>query len=332
MFQRRDLSRRDFLKATGMAMGAGVLGGMDALGQVGEQKVAVGIARGDTVARAVRDAVEMAGGMDFIRSGQTVLIKPNVNTGDPYPASTNPEVVLEVIKMVWERDPKRVIVGDRSTRRADTLTEMRRNGVEQVTRDAKAELMCFDDMKWVPMNPAKSANWESGYHVPEAISQADHVINLPVIKTHGGAWFTMSMKNFVGIIHPDDRGVMHNSQRGAGGYETFAKMIAELGLIVTPAINIMDGTKAFVSRGPSNGDAVEPKLIVASRDRIATDVTGLGVLKHYGTERRIQDISVWKQPMVARGIEIGLGVSSLSQIDFKATGVPELDDIRAQMA
>jgi uncharacterized protein (DUF362 family) len=337
MFFRADLSRRRFLKTTGMAVGAGVLGGMDALAQVGSQKAIVGIARGDTTARAVREAVRLAGGMDFIGSAQTVLVKPNVNTGDPYPASTNPEVVLEVVKMAWERDPKRVIVGDRSTRRMSTINEMRRSGIEQAARDGKAEVMYFDDLPWELVKPAKAANWQNGYRTPSAILQADHVISLPVVKTHSGGWFTMSLKNFVGIIHPDDRGIMHaagGGGRGAsdGSYATFARMIAELGLIVTPALVVMDGTKAFVNGGPSSGDLVEPKLIIASRDRIANDITGLGVLKHYGTESRIQDISAWKQPMIARGIEIGLGVSDLSQIDLRASGVPELDKIRAQMA
>ena len=108
-------------------------------------------------------------------------------------------------------------------------------------------------------------------------------------------------------------------------------MIAEIGLSIKPSLNIMDGTKAFVSNGPSRGDLVEPKLIVASRDRIATDVTGLGILKHYGTEERIQNRSVWQQPMIAHGIEIGLGISDLSQIVLKGKGVPELEQIRKQM-
>jgi hypothetical protein len=60
-------------------------------------------------------------------------------------------------------------------------------------------------------------------------------------------------------------------------------------------------------------------------------VTGLGILKHYGTEDRIQKVSVWKQQIIARGIEIGLGVSDLSQIDLKAANVPEMDSIKAQM-
>jgi uncharacterized protein (DUF362 family) len=196
-------------------------------------------------------------------------------------------------------------------------------------------------MRYDSLNPAQSSHWAKGYHVPDILAQADHIINVPVIKTHGSARFTMSIKNFVGVIHPNDRTDLHNAHRGSNArgerdeskrdYPTFAKMIAELGLIVTPALNIMDGTKAFVSGGPSRGDLVEPKLIVASRDRIATDVTGLGVLKHYGTEAHIQDVSVWQQPTIIRAIEIGVGVKNLSQIDLKAANVPELEDIRTQM-
>jgi uncharacterized protein (DUF362 family) len=219
---------------------------------------------------------------------------------------------------------------------------MKQNGVEQATLDLKAELSPFDYMRYDALNPTQSSHWAGGYHVPEILTQADHIINVPVIKTHGSARFTMSIKNFVGVIHPNDRTLMHNKHRGSRprgsqpdereeDYPTFAKMIAELGLIVTPALNIMDGTKAFVSGGPSRGDLVEPKLIVASRDRIATDVTGLGVLKHYGTEAHIQDVSVWQQPTIIRAIEIGVGVKNLSQIDLKAANVPELEDIRTQM-
>jgi len=309
-----------------------------------QAKAVVGIARGETIGQAVRTAVELAGGLDAIKGGQTVLIKPNVNSGDAHPASTNPEVLHEVIKLVWERDPRQVIVGDRSMYRRNTMEEMKRAEIDQATFDAKAELMAFDYMRWIYMKPAQSAHWKSGYHVAEIISQVDHIVNVPVIKTHRLAWFTMSMKNFVGIIHANDRIFMHGklgNRRGKSkeaaskhkaDYPAFAKMIAELGLIAKPTLNIMDGTKAFVSEGPSRGDTVEPKLIVAASDRIATDVTGLGILKHYGTEDRIQNKSVWKQEMIARGVDIGLGVSKLSQIELKAENVPELESIRKQMA
>ena len=39
---------------------------------------------------AVNDAVRLAGGVDFIEPGQTVLIKPNVTGAAVYPTTTNP--------------------------------------------------------------------------------------------------------------------------------------------------------------------------------------------------------------------------------------------------
>ena len=64
--------------------------------------------------------------------------------------------------------------------------------------------------------------------------------------------------------------------------------VAELNLGIKPALNIMDGTKSFVFGGPSHGDVEEPKLIVASRDRIAADATGVAVLKSRRHRVRLQ--------------------------------------------
>ena len=71
-----------------------------------EKKAIIGIAGGeDKISVLVGKAIELAGGLSFIKKGSTVLIKPNINTGDPYPASTNPEVVYEIINLVKKQNP-----------------------------------------------------------------------------------------------------------------------------------------------------------------------------------------------------------------------------------
>jgi len=102
--------------------------------------------------------------------------------------------------------------------------------------------------------------------------------------------------------------------------------VAELNLGIKPALNILDGSKSFVFGGPSHGDTVDPKLIVASRDRIAADVTGVAVLKRYGTERRLQKFSVWENPFIQHGIKIGLGIDSVDKLNLKDAGMD--DDIK----
>jgi len=355
----RIITRRDFLKgAGGITLGIGLYPSLNNphFRQETEKtspKSVVGLARGESVNEAVRRAVAMAGGMGFIQPGDTVLVKPNVNTADPYPGTTNPEVVHEVVKMVWEQDPAKVIVADRSSMGVpyDTMDAMKKLGLYEAAKEAKAEVMSFDYDKWTLTNPTGSDHWQetNGFHVPALLSKVDKIIGIPVIKTHAIAYFTMSLKLFIGLIHLNDRYLMHGKHtsyraiaraRAQGEeppkdlpdtYSIFARMIVETGLAITPSLIVMDGTKAFVSGGPARGDAVEPNLIVASRDRIANDVTGLAILKKYGTEERIQQKSVWEQVQIKRAVELGMGTKELSQIELRAEGVPELEEIKAHM-
>jgi uncharacterized protein (DUF362 family) len=189
----------------------------------------------------------------------------------------------------------------------------------------------------------------------ELLFAVDHVINVPVIKTHFQAWFTMSMKAFVGMSHHRARREFHTSFKGnsnladqkssgsrrrlgpEGRKEDIEEVsplvnrVAELNLGITPAMNILDGTSSFVFGGPSHGDSVDPKLIVASRDRIAADAAGVAVLKRYGTERRLQRYSVWENPFIQHGIKIGLGIGSREQLNLKHADVEDIKEIEAEL-
>jgi uncharacterized protein (DUF362 family) len=376
------LGRRDFLKAAGTAavglgFGAplGVVLGRDAGSKGGIEKADVGLGRGSNMEEAVRRAVKLAGGMDFIKPDQTVLIKPNVTGALKSPTTTNPEVLYAVIKVVAERGPKRIIVADRSfspqfvTTTPKTIDVMKAVGhldaVNQAIKDAKAPVVAvgLEDAEeelerlgkpkgtpmWRKVKPEKAANWPNGFELAELLFAVDHVINVPVIKTHFQAWFTMSMKAFVGMSHHRTRMEFHRTWVGEGSLfdqkrtstrrrgvkkdlaqeakdvAPFVNRLAELNLGLRPALNIMDGSRSFVFGGPSHGDEAEPKVVVASRDRIAADATGVAVLKAQGTEERLQKRSVWDTPFLRHGIEIGLGIDSIDKLNLKAEGVPEAD-------
>src|SRR5207245_10319630 len=108
--------------------------------------------------------------------------------------------------------------------------------------------------------------------------------------------------------------------------------IAERNLRITPALNILDGSKSFVFGGPSNGDTAEPKVIIASRDRIAADATGVAVLKSIGTEDRLQNRSVWETPFLKHGIKIGLGIDNVAKLNLKQQGLDaDIEKIRKML-
>lgn len=380
--QRNDFKRREFLKTSGaLALGAGlplsrVLADepSDANGEQ-QERARVGIARGSNIADSVAKAVRLAGGLDFIQEDQTVLIKPNVTGAREFPTTTNPEMLYGVIKVVAERGPKRILVSDRSfsplfvTTTPKTVDVMKAVGhvdaVNQAISDFNAPVVAvgLEDAReelerlgvpkekshWRKMKLELATHWPDGFELAELLLSVDHVINVPVIKTHFQAWFTMSMKAFVGMSHHRTRREFHRTWVGEGsladqkrtrkrsrrrGFKRdleaeanqvapFVSRIAELNLGLKPAMNILDGSRSFVFGGPSSGDIADPNLVVATSDRVAADATGVAVLKNIGTEERLQKRSVWTNPFIKYGIQIGLGVGSHEQIDLRQEGLDE---------
>jgi uncharacterized protein (DUF362 family) len=291
----------------------------------------VGVARATDMASAARAAVRLAGGLEFVQAGQTVLVKPNICCPSPHPATTSPEVLSAVLGMVRERSPGRLIVADQTFYVQNTVANLRRAGLETAVRSHGAEFVSFDDVPRRHLRPAAARHWPDGYRVPAMLDQADHVINLACVKTHALARYTMAMKNIIGVIDADSRRYYHRI-RSEQGYEAFAALIAEMALAIRPALHILDGSAAFTSGGPSAGTVARPRLVIASRDMLATDVAGLAVLRHLGTNADVQDVSPWRQPKIQYGIALGLGVKRVEDVDVRAEGVAEIAALKRLMA
>ena len=101
----------------------------------------VGVARGKSVKESVRKAIELSGGLDFIKAGDSVLLKPNNNANTPWPGSTNAEVVFEMVQFVREKDPSRIVVSDRSAVALDTLKSMKESKIYDAAMASKAEVI-----------------------------------------------------------------------------------------------------------------------------------------------------------------------------------------------
>ncbi len=325
----KKFSRREFLKMVSLLGTTVFLGNFFPLKQRAKASaVLVGIARGDSIADSVRRAINLAGGLHFIKSGESVLIKPNVNSDDPHPGTTNPEVVFEVVRMVREKGAKRIIVADRSNPWWDTLKAIKKVSIYEAAIRGGAEVVVFGKGDYVKVNPENSYHWPNGFRIPKLVKQVDHIISLPVAKTHIIADFTMGIKNWVGLIPPSDRKHLHSKESERG---FFGSMLSEIHLARKPSFLVMDATKVFVSGGPSHGDLAQPGLVIASSDLVANDVTGLALLKTLGTIEEIHNKSVWDQPQIKRAVELGLGIKDSSEIVLKTYGIPEEEKIRKQL-
>ena len=93
-------------------------------------------------------------------------------------------------------------------------------------------------------------------------------------------------------------------------------MIAEINEPFKPALVILDGIDAFVDGGHMTGKPEKGEVFLASTDRVAIDAVGVAILKLLGSNEGIMKPKIFAQEQIARAVELGLGISSPSEIDL----------------
>jgi uncharacterized protein (DUF362 family) len=166
--------------------------------------------------RTLWAAIRGAGGLPVVSKGDTVLLKVNTNSGDPFPYSTSPGTV-HAIASALVATGARVVVGDRSFwGDSDTAGNLVKNGIAKAAKDANADVVVFDDnIEWVEVDPKLVPHWKPPVRLPRIAVEATHVINLACAKTHFISGVTLGLKNWLGLVHAADRARPGN-QRGLG--------------------------------------------------------------------------------------------------------------------
>jgi uncharacterized protein (DUF362 family) len=266
----------------------------------------------------VRRSVELLG-INPVK-GKAVILKPNFNTADPYPGSSHPDTLRELIIFLKEMGAKSVKIGERSgpPNTSDVMSEL---GIYSLAEDLGVEVINFDELPpedLVKVTPPGS-HWEDGFMVPRLITEAECIVATPCLKTHRyGGIFTMALKLAVGIVPKTG----NNYMRELHGSPHIRKMISEINYGYSPDLIVLDGIDSFVEGGPMTGTVKRADLFIAGTDRIAVDAVGIAVLKELGSTPGIMDLKIFEQEQISRAVELGLGINSADKIEL-ITGDPD---------
>jgi uncharacterized protein (DUF362 family) len=284
------------------------------------EKTLVSIVHGIDVEKMVKTAIDLIGGIERLDVlGKSILLKPNILSGSLSPTTTNPKVIRAVAKILYESGARRVLVGDMSALfKLPTYKNMDATFIKLMADEVEAELVPFEERGWVSID-LPQGKFLNKVYVSEVLFQVDRIINLPVIKTHRSATYSIALKNFVGATHFRQRPYFVDRNH-------WEEVISELNLAYSPDLNIVDGTMLMVEGGPWKGMSRDANLVIATGDRIAADVVGLGVLKHYSELPQIKEVDVWDQRQVKHAMELKLGITRESEIGLEEmdldTGIP----------
>jgi uncharacterized protein (DUF362 family) len=126
----------------------------------------------------------------------------------------------------------------------------------------------------------------------------------------------MSLKLHVGVVPTSRHGYSYMQELHGSPHQR--KLIAEINEPFSPSLVVLDGIDAFVDGGPMTGKRAKAEVFLASTDRVAVDATGVAILKLFGSNGSVMRPKIFEQEQIARAVELGLGVSSPSEIELTA--------------
>jgi len=133
------------------------------------------------------------------------------------------------------------------------------------------------------------------------------------------------MKNSIGLVARRAPGVSYDYMAELHTSPNQRLMIAEVNRFYNTDIVVMDAMKAFVRGGPERGEAVEPNLLLASRDRVAIDAVGVAILRSYGATKEVMKGNIFNLEQIRRAAEFGVGVKSASAIRLVPLNAESID-------
>lgn len=264
----------------------------------------VAIKNGDPVTMFDKGIAAMGGMGAIVKPGQTVVVKPNIGW-DAVPeraANTNPELVGRIVKACMDAGAKSVKVFDNT---CDEWTRCYKNsGIEKAVKDNGGQTVTGKtESHYKPVNIKKGEVLKET-KVHQLILDSDVFINVPVLKNHGGAKMSITMKNLMGVVW--DRRFYHSNG--------LHQCIADFASYRKPDLNIVDGFRVIKRNGPrgvSVDDVAEMKYQLISKDMVAIDTAACKIFGIDTTEVKHIELAE----------KLGVGSSDLENLNIKRINI-----------
>ncbi|MBU1156862.1 MAG: DUF362 domain-containing protein, partial [Proteobacteria bacterium] len=234
---------------------------------------------------------EAASDFSWLSPGDTVFIKPVINSGNPYPATTSPPAVAAMVGLLKEKGAGRILVGDMGgiahvKQRPEGVKGSTRGlamatGLAQAAEEAGAELHFFEEAGWDAFfedHPAPGSHWKGGLMLPMVLRQVDHIVLMPRCSRHALLGSTLGLKAVVGYMRFDTRLEYH--RHGAHIQEMTAEANTVGTLRDKQRLVVSAADKILANYGPDKGLVLTPEvgLVMASTSVTAHDLMSLAWL------------------------------------------------------
>jgi uncharacterized protein (DUF362 family)/formate hydrogenlyase subunit 6/NADH:ubiquinone oxidoreductase subunit I len=253
------------------------------------------------VRTAVAKGLELLGGAGaFVKRGEKIVLKVNLLAGDiPEKCVNTHPAVFRCVAEQFAAEGAVLQYGD-SPAFGTPHAAAKKAGISQVAEEMQIEQADFKEGREVYFEKGLQ---NKKFFIANGIFEADGVISLPKLKTHGLEKFTGCIKNQFGCVVGMRKSEFHVKLPDA---ISFARMLVDLNNCIRPRLYIMDGVIAMEGNGPRGGDPRPMNILLFSSDPVALDATAC----------RLINLNPVNVPTTVSGSESGAGTYREAEIEI----------------
>ena len=222
--------------------------------------------------KSLREAVTLCDGFAGLDKDARILVKPNISVGlglPPYGMITTTSMLEALVQLLIEQGCGDITIAEGSIEvlGLDTRKAYARTQIDKLATKYSVKLI---DLNKGPFRQVELGGLQ--VQIARSALEADFLINVPVLKTHGLTKVSLGFKNLKGCLSPASKTKFHDSNR-------LNDLICLLNEVVRSHLTIIDGTY-MLEKGPDTllGTAHRKNVLVVSQDAFACDVVGSAIL------------------------------------------------------
>lgn len=225
------------------------------------------------VNNAVKKGLDLLGGKEkFAAPNEKILFKPNILAGaDPEKCVTTHPAVLEAVFENFKDCGSRLQYGD-SPAFGNTKASSSNAGLHKVAEKYNVELADFSES--VNVEHENPLNRKT-FPLAKGVLEADGLISIPKLKSHGLTRLTGAVKNQYGCIPGMTKAAYHAK---IPIIKDFSAFVVDINTYIKPRLYIMDAVMAMEGNGPNAGDPKHIGCIIMSTDPVALDSTACRII------------------------------------------------------
>lgn len=233
--------------------------------------------------------------------GKKVVIKPNlVRKMDPSQgATTHPSLIEAAAALIRKRGASEIVLAESpgGPYSEGALRSIYRGCGAQAATERAGIVLNFDTSSRQTDQPDGIAS--KTFHIISPILDADVIVNLCKLKTHGLTMMSGAVKNYFGTVPGTEKFEMHAR---FPKIEDFSEMLVDLcamHMARHDTLNVIDAVVGMEGNGPTGGSPRKIGGLISSENPFSADLVGAQLIGMSG-----------KVIMLERGIERGLTVAA----------------------